>query len=980
MGVMLRWLLGVFCTILILAAIGCGGGGNGGGTTTKTSSISVRIAWPASRRSLPSYAQSVSVLVSTAAAPGVGNEVIVNQPATVPQAVDVAIPGSWAAGSYVIDVKAFDGRNGTGQRVASLHSTFTLSGGNPYSVNVSADLKSDIAKIVVSGEPLQVTAGTSIALSATAYNSANMAVMLPANGIVWTLTNGASAGSVTTAGVFTGTSAGSATLQAQEPESGITATTTVVVQPAVVPPNTVTASIAWPAAGRVLPSYAQSVSILVSSAATPGAGNEIIVNQPTTTPGVTALAVPGNWSDGDYTVVAKAFDQRNGLGQRVASLTASFTLSGGKAYTIDISANLQSEVVSLVIPGQPLSLVTGSSLPLAASAYNSASQLLLLPPGWVTWRVVSGAASGSITSAGVLTATTTPGTVTVEAKERDSGVTKTADVTVTQASSGGSTFTGLINWTTNPSTNIPNYADSCLVTVYPQGNPTLAVSKTIARPATLPSQTSTLFSGTYVSGTPYTVDVSASRGGVVVASGTWNFTAGSGPTQADVGVIASQLVAQVRMSNVPTSPMAVGTSIQLSASAVDGTGATKPVPPATFVWTVPSGGTSGTVSNTGLFTATAPGTATVEVYEPNSQKKIQASITVANASGGGIGLSTTAAWARNGRDFGLTGRAAVPFATGMAISWSTSLPPSVNPTSALCIGSNVGYGGASDGSIYAIDLTSGATLWSVSVGGVPWQPAIGSDNTLYYSTQNGNLGAIDLTTRVSRWTVNSGGSAGPITVTDGCVIVCGASAIIAYDAQTGAARWNQPRTGTSVPSSGFGTAYVLAYGIDIASGGSNWLKNYNFGWALMTPYNGLITSFDDRVRLLSTSNGSEQWQFMIPNRPTRACLAGTGSDRVVIGSVGDGLVCIDARTSAVYWRKTVTSSGTNGWFTDVVADSNGNVTAYCVTDATMYRLDGQTGAVLASLPCNAQSGTDTSLSVGPDGTVYAPVNGWSALR
>jgi len=70
------------------------------------------------------------------------------------------------------------------------------------------------------------------------------------------------------------------------------------------------------------------------------------------------------------------------------------------------------------------------------------------------------------------------------------------------------------------------------------------------------------------------------------------------------------------------------------------------------------------------------------------------------------------------------------------------------------------YVGSLDGSLYAVDASTGKLRWSLRTGGeVTSSPAIAADGTLYVGSHNGNLYAVDGRTGQVRWKYHS---AGPI--------------------------------------------------------------------------------------------------------------------------------------------------------------------------------------------------------------------------
>ena len=178
----------------------------------------------------------------------ISNVVIDGQPITVPQGGAVQLEGhavdanndamllpsgalTWSitAGGTLATVTSaglLTAGNATGQVTVQLAETGAA---KQNTANVAITLADPVDHVVIDNQPLAVEAGSTLQLQGHAVDAGGNTVGLPNGDLTWTVTSGASYGSVTSAGLFTGSAAGTAQVTLKEASSGKTANANVVV-------------------------------------------------------------------------------------------------------------------------------------------------------------------------------------------------------------------------------------------------------------------------------------------------------------------------------------------------------------------------------------------------------------------------------------------------------------------------------------------------------------------------------------------------------------------------------------------------------------------------------------------------------------------------------------------------------------------------------------------------------------------------------
>jgi outer membrane protein assembly factor BamB len=244
------------------------------------------------------------------------------------------------------------------------------------------------------------------------------------------------------------------------------------------------------------------------------------------------------------------------------------------------------------------------------------------------------------------------------------------------------------------------------------------------------------------------------------------------------------------------------------------------------------------------------------------------------------------------------------------------------------VANGVVYDVAGDGTVYAIDATSGSKLWSHSLeaGSSP----VVANGVVY--VVNGALNAFNATTGVLLW---SSGSPHPYAPLDGTPAVANGVVYVvdegggppwgldAFDATTGRGLWSK-----------FGTGPIFAPSNSPAVA------------------NGIVYVASDHVVAFDATTGTTLWSAATGSNNGGASTSPAIANHVVYDSGGDGrLRAFDATTGAVLWS----ASASIGWYASSPVVANGAVYADRA-DGTLMAFDAKTGTQLWSSTATGMAG------------------------
>jgi Domain of unknown function (DUF4082) len=201
-------------TGIVLTLTGCGTGGR-----RNAFPLRMQIAWPtqenanATSRYLPPYAASVLVTVRDANGGVELTRIAVNRPSGGASTQDVNFGRLFVPGQYSIIAEARLGSGGAGAIVATATTPVTITNA---SVGVDITLATTLDHLEITGQPLSVVAGANKTIMGQAITKSGAVVLLPSGALTWEMVSGNAFGSVNSAGLFTGASAGTARVRLRE--------------------------------------------------------------------------------------------------------------------------------------------------------------------------------------------------------------------------------------------------------------------------------------------------------------------------------------------------------------------------------------------------------------------------------------------------------------------------------------------------------------------------------------------------------------------------------------------------------------------------------------------------------------------------------------------------------------------------------------------------------------------------------------------
>ena len=346
--------------------------------------------------------------------------------------------------------------------------------------------------------------------------------------------------------------------------------------------------------------------------------------------------------------------------------------------------------------------------------------------------------------------------------------------------------------------------------------------------------------------------------------------------------------------------------------------------------------TSDNVSNASATTSTAPSPADWTEFHRDNMQRWNPYETVLGVNNVG---SLQLKW-----------KSAIPSYAFAGTSTFASSPAVVN---------GVIYFGAGNGTEYALNASTGATLWSASIGSpVSSSPAVangvvyvGSGGAMlispYLFALNANTGAVIWSYMTSENVVSS-----PAVVNGVVYTTCGdpftGPTVCALNASTGALLWNlsRPNAVESSPAVANGVVYVgddegEVAAVNAGTGALMW--TYATGNVVKSSpavANGVVYvgSEDGNVYALNASTGAKLWSYATGDYVDSSPAVANGV--VYIGSGNGNVYALKAGTGAMLWRY-----ATGGNVQSSPAVANG-VVYFGSSDGNVYALNADTGAWL----------------------------------
>ena len=270
-------------------------------------------------------------------------------------------------------------------------------------------------------------------------------------------------------------------------------------------------------------------------------------------------------------------------------------------------------------------------------------------------------------------------------------------------------------------------------------------------------------------------------------------------------------------------------------------------------------------------------------------------------------------------------------------------PPSLpfndqlSSTPSPSIANGVVYYGSVDGSLYAVNASTGARLWTAASACLESSPAV-VNGVVYFGSSDNSLHALSARTGSQIWTYVTGGlvQSSPAVVNGVVYFGSDDGSLYALNAETGLKLWSFTTKGftDSSPAVSDGIVY--------------------FG------------SSDGNVYALDARTGSKLWSYATSDQVESSPAVANGT--VYIGNDGGTLYAIDAGTGVKRWSYTASPYG---GITASPAVANG-VVYVGSTNGTLYALDSMTGTLdwsNALDPLATSGGLDSSGAVA-NGVLY----------
>jgi len=262
---------------------------------------------------------------------------------------------------------------------------------------------------------------------------------------------------------------------------------------------------------------------------------------------------------------------------------------------------------------------------------------------------------------------------------------------------------------------------------------------------------------------------------------------------------------------------------------------------------------------------------------------------------------------------------AIDAATG-AVKWTSVAEAIASPPS---VTADAVYATSALSFIYALDKTSGQTLWSIPTRSPMFAAPLVTGGVLYAGSEAGDLFAIDVATHTEKWRYRGPREihTQPALAADTVVFGSG-PVLIALDAATGIERWRfDSGTLAGGISIANGTVYAVVdpghlFAFDLYSGNVLWhvppAAGVN-GWTTLAVFNGLVYGGNNLRRLvaLDAFTGETRWTFDAADVPSDPIVAdgvlyfGTWSP-ASSGTAERRVYALDTATGAQLWSAVVT--------------------------------------------------------------------------
>ena len=281
----------------------------------------------------------------------------------------------------------------------------------------------------------------------------------------------------------------------------------------------------------------------------------------------------------------------------------------------------------------------------------------------------------------------------------------------------------------------------------------------------------------------------------------------------------------------------------------------------------------------------------------------------------------------------------------LTLKWTAG----ATPASSVTIVNGLLYLGGADGTVQALNASTGALVWEYKTGHDIY-PSPTVANGIVYAPAGFSVYALDAKTGVSLWTYTTGFYTSSPTVAYGSVYVGSYDFnLYALDATTGALRWKYTTGGeVSAPAVANGAVYVGSndhnlYAVDAITGGLRW-KYTTDGRAVGSPavaYGMVYVGANDYIYAIDANYGWLYWKSTTGNQYNSYSPATVANGFVYVGAQSPmGVYALNAFNGALVWKYDI-----NAFYAESPVVANGVVYA-AGEDDHFYALEAYTGSLL----------------------------------
>jgi outer membrane protein assembly factor BamB len=342
--------------------------------------------------------------------------------------------------------------------------------------------------------------------------------------------------------------------------------------------------------------------------------------------------------------------------------------------------------------------------------------------------------------------------------------------------------------------------------------------------------------------------------------------------------------------------------------------------------------------------------------------------------------------------------------SGLTKQWSYTTGGDVE--SSAIVDEDVVYVGSDDGTVYAINGSTGSLVWSYTTGGSVFssptlQEGLSEDTEMIFvGSEDGKVYALTAASGQLRWTYNTGAPVVSSPEVVGNVVYVGSSndKVYALNTANGSVLWSYATQDIvySSPAIANGVVYVGSldgnvYALSATDGSLLWTyTTQDIVYSSPSVVNGIVYvgAYDGNVYALNASTGIAIWVYSTGNAVVSSPAVDNGV--VYVGSNDDNLYALNATTGSLEWNDTtggpVRSSPTVANGVVYIGSDDGTVSAINAVTGSVLWSDTTGGSVFSQptvadgvLYVGSDDGNEYAFSTPPVVTSTTPLDGTPAV-